>query len=34
MVWSVLAMPGGSLAVPRVTLNDGDESGPRAVTVM
>ena len=30
MTGKVLAMPGGSLAVPRVTFNDGEASGPRA----
>ena len=29
----VLAMPGGSFAVPRVTLSDGEESDPRAVVI-
>ena len=27
MTGKVLAMPGGSLAVPRVTFNDGEASG-------
>ena len=26
-------MPGGSLAVPRVTLNDGDDIDPRTVVI-
>ena len=30
----VLTMPGGSLAVPRVTLSDGEDSAPRAVAMM
>src|SRR5471030_596933 len=30
---SVLTKPGGSLAVPRATLSEGEESGPRAVVI-
>ena len=30
---SVLAMPGGSFAVPRVTLYDGEDIGPRTVVI-
>ena len=29
----VLAIPGGSLAVPRVTFSAGEESDPRAVVI-
>ncbi len=29
----VLSMPGGSLAVPRTTLSEGYDSGPRAVVI-
>jgi hypothetical protein len=34
MTGKVLTMPAGSLAVPRTTFTDGEESGPRTVAMM